>query len=71
MSGKKSKSCHSDLPALNDRLAKKNTSRLIPHTGKKRLFSFITWKSYIILSVIRYLGISLQRNIEKPVKTEK
>ncbi len=44
------------------RLAKKNLSRLIPISGKKCVFSFITWKSYITLAIMIFMGIILRHS---------
>jgi len=40
----------------------KNLNRLLPMNGKKCLFSFITWKSYITIIIMVALGISLRHS---------
>ena len=40
------------------KIADKNLSRLLPLTEKKCLFSFMTWRSYIIVLVMVSMGIS-------------
>ncbi len=42
------------------KLADKNLKRLLPLGEKKCLFSFITWKSYLIIIVMVILGITLR-----------
>lgn len=44
------------------RLADKNLKRLLPVTGKKCLFSFMTWKSYLIIPVMISMGIALRHS---------
>ena len=44
------------------RLAEKNLSRLAPLKEKRCLFSFITWKSYLIVPVMVSLGIFLRHS---------
>jgi hypothetical protein len=44
------------------KLARKNISRLVALQGKKCFFSFITWKSYLIIVVMVTLGISLRHS---------
>jgi hypothetical protein len=44
------------------KLAQKNLSRLLPMKEKKCLFSFITWKSYLIVPVMVSLGIFLRHS---------
>jgi hypothetical protein len=45
----------------------KNLDRLLPMQGKKCVFAFITWKSYIIIAVMIALGIFLRHApIPKP-----
>jgi hypothetical protein len=44
------------------KLADKNIGRLMEATGKKCLFSFITWKSYLIIVVMVSMGIMLRRS---------
>lgn len=44
------------------RLADKNLRRLVPLTEKKCLFSFVTWKSYLIIIIMVLLGITLRHS---------
>jgi hypothetical protein len=44
------------------KLADKNLTRLLPMTEKKCLFSFMTWKSYIIVPVMVSMGIFLRHS---------
>jgi hypothetical protein len=44
------------------RLADKNIERLMAVEGKKCLFSFITWKSYLIIIIMVSMGIALRRS---------
>jgi hypothetical protein len=44
------------------KIADKNLNRLLPLTGKKCVFSFITWRSYIIIVVMVSLGITLRHS---------
>jgi hypothetical protein len=44
------------------RIADKNLKRLMPVTGKKCLFSFMTWKSYLIIPVMASMGIALRHS---------
>jgi hypothetical protein len=44
------------------KLADKNLNRLLPLTKKKCLFSFITWKSYLIILVMVSMGIALRHS---------
>jgi hypothetical protein len=39
------------------RLANKNLNRLLPLAEKKCIFSFVTWKSYLIILIMIALGI--------------
>jgi len=49
------------------KIVDKNLNRLLPMEGKKCLFSFITWKSYLIIIVMTALGIALRHSpIPKP-----
>lgn len=49
------------------KIADKNLKRLLPLTEKKCLFSFMTWKSYIIVLVMVSMGIGLRHSsIPKP-----
>jgi hypothetical protein len=44
------------------RIADKNLSRLLPLTEKKCVFSFMTWKSYIIVLIMVTMGITLRHS---------
>lgn len=44
------------------RIADKNLARLLPMTEKKCLFSFMTWKSYLIVPVMVSMGIFLRNS---------
>jgi hypothetical protein len=44
------------------KLAQKNIARLMAFQGKKCLFSFITWKSYLIIIFMVTLGITLRHS---------
>jgi len=44
------------------KIADKNLSRLLPLTEKKCLFSFMTWKSYIIVLIMISMGIALRHS---------
>jgi hypothetical protein len=44
------------------KLADKNLKRLLPLNEKKCLFSFMTWRSYIIVLVMVSMGISLRHS---------
>jgi len=44
------------------RIADKNLKRLLPLTEKKCLFSFMTWKSYLIVPVMVSMGILLRHS---------
>jgi hypothetical protein len=44
------------------KIADKNLSRLLPITEKKCLFSFMTWKSYLIVPVMVSMGIFLRHS---------
>ena len=44
------------------RLADKNLNRLLPVTERKCVFSFMTWRSYIIVLVMVSLGITLRHS---------
>ena len=43
-------------------LAQKNIARLMALQGKKCIFSFITWKSYLIIIIMVTLGITLRHS---------
>lgn len=40
----------------------KNIARILPMVNKRCLFSFITWKSYIIIVVMILMGMLLRRS---------
>ena len=44
------------------KIADKNLNRLLPLTEKKCIFSFMTWKSYIIVLVMVSMGIALRHS---------
>ena len=44
------------------KLADKNISRMIPLKEKKCLFSFITWKSYLIIVIMMTMGITMRHS---------
>ena len=44
------------------KIADKNLNRLMPLTEKKCLFSFITWKSYIIILIMVAMGLALRHS---------
>jgi hypothetical protein len=44
------------------RLAEKNINRILPLRGKRCIFSFITWKSYIIVIIMISMGITLRHS---------
>jgi hypothetical protein len=44
------------------KIADKNLSRLLPLTNKKCLFSFMTWRSYIIVLIMVSMGIALRHS---------
>jgi hypothetical protein len=44
------------------RIADKNLKRLLPLTEKRCLFSFITWRSYLIVLIMISLGITLRHS---------
>ena len=44
------------------KLADKNLSRLLPLKEKRCLFSFITWKSYLIIVVMMTMGITMRHS---------
>jgi hypothetical protein len=44
------------------KIADKNLSRLMPLTDKKCLFSFMTWKSYVIVLIMISMGIALRHS---------
>jgi hypothetical protein len=44
------------------KIADKNLNRLLPLTEKRCLFSFMTWKSYIIVLIMVTVGITLRHS---------
>jgi hypothetical protein len=44
------------------KLVNKNLHRLMPVTEKRCLFSFITWKSYLIIVIMVSMGIALRHS---------
>jgi hypothetical protein len=44
------------------KIADKNLKRLLPLTEKKCVFSFMTWKSYIIVLIMVSMGIALRHS---------
>lgn len=44
------------------RIADKNLNRLLPLTEKKCLFSFMSWRSYIIVLIMVSMGIALRHS---------
>ncbi|MEI6048292.1 MAG: hypothetical protein WCS03_05295 [Bacteroidota bacterium] len=44
------------------KIADKNLKRLLPLTEKRCLFSFMTWRSYIIVLVMVSMGIALRHS---------
>jgi hypothetical protein len=44
------------------KIADKNLDRLLPLTQKRCLFSFMTWKSYIIVVIMVSMGIALRHS---------
>ncbi len=49
------------------KIVDKNLSRILPMEGTKCIFSFITWKSYIIVAVMVAMGALLRHSpIPKP-----
>jgi ABC-type nickel/cobalt efflux system permease component RcnA len=44
------------------KIADKNLQRLLPLTEKKCVFSFMTWKSYIIVLIMVSMGIALRHS---------
>ncbi|RPI74533.1 MAG: hypothetical protein EHM45_18575 [Desulfobacteraceae bacterium] len=49
------------------KIVDKNLDRLLPMQGKKCVFAFITWKSYILIAVMIALGLLLRHSpIPKP-----
>lgn len=49
------------------KIVDKNLDRILPMQGKKCIFSFMTWKSYLLVTVMILLGIFLRHSrIPKP-----
>ncbi len=44
------------------KIVDKNLGRLLPMEGKKCVFSFMPWKSYILVAVMVTMGILLRRS---------
>lgn len=44
------------------RIAEKNINRLLPLKEKRCIFSFVTWKSYLIIFVMMTMGIMLRHS---------
>lgn len=44
------------------KIADKNLNRLLPVTSKKCVFSFMTWRSYLIVLVMVSMGIALRHS---------
>ena len=44
------------------KIADKNLRRLLPLTEKKCIFSFITWKSYLVVVIMIGFGITLRHS---------
>jgi hypothetical protein len=44
------------------RVVDKNLGRILPMEGKKCLFSFMTWQSYLIVGVMVVLGVLLRHS---------
>lgn len=44
------------------RLADKNIQRLLPLKEKRCIFSFVTWKSYLIIIIMMTMGIMLRHS---------
>lgn len=50
------------------RVVDKNLGRILPLEGKKCIFSFMTWKSYIIVAIMIMLGVLFRQSpIPKPL----
>jgi len=45
------------------KIVAKNLNRIIPMEGKKCAFSFIPWKSYLLIALMSFLGILLRNSI--------
>lgn len=44
------------------KIADKNLNRILPLTGRNSLFTFMTWKSYIIVLIMVSMGIALRHS---------
>jgi hypothetical protein len=44
------------------KIVDKNLGRILPMEGKKCVFSFMTWKSYIIVGIMAIMGILLRHS---------
>ena len=44
------------------RIVDSNVGRIVPMEGKKCMFSFITWKSYLIAAVMVAMGVALRHS---------
>jgi hypothetical protein len=44
------------------KIAEKNLNRLLPLTTKKCVFSFMTWRSYIIVLIMVSMGVALRHS---------
>ena len=44
------------------KIADKNLNRIMPLTGKNSLFTFMTWKSYLIVLIMVSMGIALRHS---------
>jgi len=44
------------------KIAEKNLNRLLPLTEKKCVFSFMTWRSYLIVIIMVSMGIALRHS---------
>lgn len=44
------------------KIVNKNLNRLLPISGKRCLFSFITWKSYLIIIIMMSMGMALRHS---------
>ncbi len=44
------------------RVVDKNLGRILPMEGKKCVFSFMSWRSYLIVAVMVVLGVSLRHS---------
>jgi len=49
------------------RIVDRNLARILPHEGKRCLFSFQPWKSYLIIAVMIAMGVTLRHSsLPKP-----